>query len=209
MDGLSTSEAPCQALRVTFRRLALPLAWTGVIAWFSGDRWGGATTQSLVPLLGALVPWAAPDQLEAIHQLLRKAAHVTEYAVLAALWLRALRPSLARAWPVALALSLATAILDEVHQTTTLTRGGSAVDVLIDGSGAAAALLALAGGAAALERVIGGLLWIAAAGGTGMIALDWAAGAPLGWLSVSAPAGWIALVLWRRRTRPGASPAPP
>jgi VanZ family protein len=184
---------------VTLRRLALPLAWTAVIGWFSGDRWGGATTESWLPVLSALVPWASPAQLEAAHWMIRKAAHVAEYAVLAALWLQALARGMATAWPAALALAAVTAILDELHQSTTLTRGGSVADVLVDAAGAAAALLALAGGWAAVDRVIGGLLWIAAAGGVAMLALDWAAGAPVGWLAISVPAGWVALLLWRRR----------
>jgi VanZ family protein len=195
---------------VRLRRLALPLAWTGVIAWFSGDRWSSAATESLLPLLSALLPWAAPEQIEAAHGLVRKAAHVAEYAVLAALWLRALAPAMGAAWPVALALSVVTATVDELHQSTTLTRTGSAADVLLDSAGAAGALLTLAWGWPAVDRLIGGLLWIAAAGGTAMIALNWAAGAPLGWLALSVPAAWIALVLWRRsRGRAGPAPARP
>jgi hypothetical protein len=124
---------------------------------------------------------------------------VAEYAVLAALWLRALATAVAAAWPVALAASVVTAILDEVHQATTRSRGGSPVDVLVDAAGAGAALLVLVGGRAGLDRVIASLLWIAAAGGAAMIAVNWAAGAPVGWLAVSAPAAAVALVLWRRQ----------
>ena len=74
--------------------------------------------------------------------LLRKLAHFTEYAVLTALWWRALRglgvefgPALAGA----LAISFGYAVSDELHQTFVDGRHGSAVDVLIDSAGMAAA----------------------------------------------------------------------
>ncbi len=44
-----------------------------------------------------------------------------------------------------------------------------------------------------------GLLWIAAAGGTALLAIDWAAAAPPGWLWLSVPAAWLTLWAWRWR----------
>jgi len=184
-------------------RLLPPLVWTALIAWFSAANWSAAETGLLLlPLLHALVPWAGPEQLTAAHWLIRKAAHFVEYAVLAGLWQWALAARGSPGWRGALGLSVLTAALDEIHQSTTFTRTGSVADVILDSTGAAAALVALASGGAALDRVIGAILWIAAAGGAALIAIGWTAAAPSGWLWVSVPAAWIALFAWRwRRSR--------
>jgi len=74
--------------------------------------------------------------------LLRKLAHFTEYAVLTALWWRALRGLGAEFRPAlagALAISLGYAVSDELHQTFVDGRHGSPLDVLIDSAGMAAA----------------------------------------------------------------------
>jgi VanZ family protein len=68
--------------------------------------------------------------------ILRKAAHMAEYAILAALLWRALRSELG-----ALAAALAYAATDELHQALVRGRHGSPVDVAFDGIGAAAGLL--------------------------------------------------------------------
>ena len=47
----------------------------------------------------------------------------------------------------------------------------------------------------------GALLWVAAAGGTALVAVDWRAGVPAGWLWWSVPPAWIALAFWLRRRR--------
>lgn len=76
----------------------------------------------------------------------RKLAHVCEYALLLALWWRALRTrtSDARALALALAVTFAYAVTDELHQTLESGRSGRALDVGIDMVGAlgAAALIA-------------------------------------------------------------------
>ena len=75
---------------------------------------------------------------------LRKLAHVTEYAVLTALWWRALRGiGLARPVLVAAAISLGYAATDEFHQTFVDGRRGTPVDVLIDSLGIAIAALGI------------------------------------------------------------------
>jgi VanZ family protein len=63
---------------------------------------------------------------------LRKIAHAAEFAVLGFLLLRAVR----NGW-LALALGIAYAISDEVHQSFVPGRQGSPVDVLIDAVGVA------------------------------------------------------------------------
>jgi len=121
-------------------RLLPPLCWTGLIAYFSRNEWGAAETAAwLGPLLGALLPFASPEELATVHLLVRKAAHVMEYAVLAVLW----RLSVGGAWRP-LGFTVLTASLDELHQWFTPGRGGSMPDVLLDGAAAAMALALMA-----------------------------------------------------------------
>jgi VanZ family protein len=61
---------------------------------------------------------------------LRKIAHMTEYAILAALLVRALRQP---GWAVA--LGIAYSISDEVHQSFISGRHGSPFDVVVDAIG--------------------------------------------------------------------------
>ena len=118
-------------------RLLPPLCWSGLIAYFGGGQWGGADTAAwLGPVLRALLPTASPEELAAAHLLIRKAGHVIEYAVLAGLWRQYLGGG---AW-APLGLAVLTASLDELHQSFTPGRGGSLVDVLLDGAAAATAL---------------------------------------------------------------------
>jgi len=185
---------------VTILSLLPPLAWTALIAWFSATSWSASETgRLLLPFLRGLMPWAHPEQLDAAHWLLRKTAHVVEYAVLAGLWWRALAARRSPGWRGALGLCVLTSALDEIHQSTTLTRTGSVADVILDSAAAAAVLMALASGWVAVDRLVGALLWSAAAGGAALIAIGWVVAAPSGWLWLSVPAAWIALFLWRWR----------
>jgi VanZ family protein len=186
----------------TALRFLPPLAWSALIAWFSGAGWGGdATTPLLEPWLRALLPWAAPEQIAGIHWLVRKTGHVIEYAVLALLWRRALTARETPApWRRPLGLVALTAVLDEAHQATTVTRVGSVADVFLDAGAAAAALLvATIGARRAGDRVAHLLLWATAVGGTLILAVDLAAAAPSGWLGPSVAAAWLTLWVWRRR----------
>jgi VanZ family protein len=75
---------------------------------------------------------------------LRKAAHVTEYAVLTFLWWRALRRlGVEAALPAAIAISLLYACSDEFHQTFVDGRTGTPVDVGIDAIGMTIAAVAI------------------------------------------------------------------
>jgi len=186
----------------TALRFLPPLAWSVLIAWFSGARWhGGATTPLLEPWLRGLLPWATPEQIAGVHWLLRKTGHVVEYAVLALLWRRALTgPDAPAPWRWPLALAVLTGGLDETHQAFTPTREGRIADVLLDSGAAAAALLVAARGMwRAADGLAWLLLWAAAAGGTVLLAIDLAAAAPSGWLWWSVPAAWLTLWIWRRR----------
>ncbi|HZO60848.1 MAG TPA: VanZ family protein [Solirubrobacterales bacterium] len=75
---------------------------------------------------------------------LRKMAHVTEYAVLTALWWRALRAlDVGRPLAGAIGIALLYAASDEWHQTFVDGRTGTPVDVLIDAVGMALAALVI------------------------------------------------------------------
>ncbi len=106
-------------VRSPFVRLWLPvLAWAAVIFALS----------SIPSLSTGLGTWDL---------LLRKAAHMTEFAVLGALLVRAL----GRTTP-ALALGVAYAASDEWHQTLVRGRDGKVLDVAIDAVGVAIGVLA-------------------------------------------------------------------
>ena len=186
----------------TALRFLPPLAWSVLIAWFSGARFhGGATASFIEPWLRALLPWATLEQIAGAHWLLRKTGHVVEYAVLALLWRRALAgPDAPPSWRWPLALAMVTAGLDEIRQALTPTREGHVADVLLDSSAAAAALrVATLGARRAADGLAWILLWAAAAGGTLMLVIDLAASAPSGWLWLRVPAAWLALWVWRRK----------
>ncbi len=107
------------------------------------------TAWFLVPLLKWLNPAISNEAIALIHTLVRKAAHLTEYAILALLVLRAaarsrgtVHDNFYRAASVALLVSATYAALDEFHQSFVPGRTASAYDVLIDTSGATAALVA-------------------------------------------------------------------
>ena len=124
------------------------LLWMAFIFAMSTDLGSAVHTSRL---LGPLLRWLKPDltheQLEWVQFLVRKAGHLTEYAVLAGLLARAIRASLrpAPAWlgrAVGLAWTgaAAYAATDEFHQSFVPTRTASFGDVVIDACGAALGL---------------------------------------------------------------------
>jgi VanZ family protein len=188
---------------------APPIVWTAVILLMSsGDFSADKTAGVLHPLLTWLFPWLTPEHVRLAHGVARKAAHLTEYAILAALWWRAFTrsgavPLAAAGW--ALALSVACAVVDESHQAFVPTRTGSAGDVLIDSLGALIALVpARLGWRRTAEVGTSLLLWVAAAGGLAALGLELAAGARGGvlWLTVPLAAALL-LYRWRRRATRG------
>jgi VanZ family protein len=123
-------------------RLAPSLAWTALVLFLGSIYFGADHTRVLLlPILRALAPVTGMPVHE-LHTVVRKAAHVTEYAVLAALWFRALawrRGAVTASW-LALCLCLTCAVIDEAHQALVPNRTGSARDVVIDATGAVVAL---------------------------------------------------------------------
>jgi VanZ family protein len=191
------------------KRLAFwlpPLVWMAAIMWFSGNDFSAENTGSVLkPVLQWLLPRLTAPQIAAIHGLIRKSAHVTEYAVLAALWFVALarerRLTPRRAAWLAFLVAVGWAFLDELHQATEPSRTASAMDVAIDATGAlVASTIGRYGWGRALDVASAGFLWVAAAGGAVVMALDLASGVAAGVLWLTVPAAIVALVLrWRGR----------
>ena len=128
-------------------------AWLPALCWMavifimsampgdvSGEQSGFVMELAMAALDFIKGGWAAANVDTALLELvIRKAAHMAEYAILFACYVRALRFEGAR-HPRALALVLcaAYACTDEYHQSFTEDRGPSPVDVMIDTAGAAA-----------------------------------------------------------------------
>ena len=182
-----------------------------VIVGFSTDAASSEHTEGwLLPFLRTLAPWATAAQLEALHWLVRKIAHLSEYAVLAALWLRALVRghglSPRNAGLIALAISVAWAALDEAHQLFVPSRSASVTDVALDTTGALIALtVARVGWRRAADRATATLLWIALIGGAAFLLVNALLGVPSGALWLTAPTAALALLirtmLARQRSR--------
>lgn len=122
---------------------ALCAAWMALIFFMSampGDVSGEQSGTIVDLLLGALeTAGVAQEAIDPamLELLLRKGAHMAEYAVLFVLFFRALRLSGARhPGLTALLMSAAYAATDEFHQMFSEGRGPSPVDVLIDTAGA-------------------------------------------------------------------------
>lgn len=125
------------------------LLWMGVIFVFSaqtGAISGGTSGRILKVFIGIFYPnfdSLSPDLQSSImsvwHTVIRKVAHFSEYAVLAALSANAIRTyNLSRALKFAIPVGVGFlyAVSDEIHQLFVADRAGSPKDVLIDTSGA-------------------------------------------------------------------------
>lgn len=126
-------------------------AWLPVALWMTLMFFGSTdlmsaehTSRFLTPFLRWLNPAISPEAIAQAHFFVRKAAHVTEYAVLSGLLFRALRRPLGSFWRRA-AFALIPAILfattDEWHQSFVATRTASLGDVCIDSLGAVVGIL--------------------------------------------------------------------
>lgn len=132
-------------MRVLLRWMAVA-AWAAVILAaadesFSAESSGGWFRR----LFGFDPPYV-------LHMIIRKLAHVVEYAVLGALALYAARASFTRAAAIAMTVALALAVTDEWRQSLSRTRTGSVWDVLLDLAGAALGAWMLNAFPAALAR---------------------------------------------------------
>ena len=133
------------AIRDLLRNWVPVVAWMLLIFLASGDLMSAEhTSRFLIPLLR----WIAPDisyaTVVSIQFLVRKCAHLVEYAILAALLWRALPRSprrFQRAVAIALVVAVVYACLDEFHQSFIPSRTGVPQDVVIDCCGALLGLL--------------------------------------------------------------------
>jgi VanZ family protein len=153
--------APLRRIRFSFAVLKLRpflkywlpvLILLALIFSASADSHSYEHTSLLVePFLHWLFPKMSEAHVKAIHHLIRKSGHLTEYAVLALLLWRAIRRPVKKdprpwIWPeagLALAIVFLVAASDEFHQIFVSTRTALVSDVVIDTVGGAAALLAL------------------------------------------------------------------
>lgn len=116
-----------------------------VIFTASTEKGSQKHTEAMVrPPVQFISPTITEPQFQKVHFDVRKAAHFIEYAILAALLLRAVRaqPGLAKLSlfvqiPMAILISAAYAGTDEWHQHFVHSRTANFKDVLIDTSGAA------------------------------------------------------------------------
>ena len=118
-----------------------PIAWIALILIASSDLMSAEHTSRFIgPLLRWVIPDIAAEQVAAVQFYVRKAAHVTEYAILGALLMRALAAGVKMVSTsdifVALAVALLCAGTDEFHQSLVQSRTGSPFDVMLDLAGA-------------------------------------------------------------------------
>ena len=122
-------------------RYGPPIVWAILIFIGSGDLLSGSHTGGfLLKPLRWLFPQASEATLGGIHFWIRKAGHVTEYAILAGLTARAFRTSsvefLRRGWFwAALTVAVVYSLSDEFHQSFVPSRGASLHDSMIDSIG--------------------------------------------------------------------------
>ena len=123
------------------------IIWMAVISFASTQEFSADNTSKFVrPLLLWLFPNLTEEGIALAHFLVRKAAHLTEYAVLGCLAARAFTGSsrgfLRQRWFLAgMLLVVLHALLDEYHQSFVPSRTGSIYDSGIDIAGGLIGLL--------------------------------------------------------------------
>ncbi len=141
-------------LRILLKYWLPPLVWMCLIFSASADTKSYQHSSALFfPVLHWLFPYLSDAQMDFLHHLFRKTAHLTEYALLALLLWRAIRQPQktdhgTRPWRWdetggALTIVFAYAASDEFHQIFVPSRTPMITDVLIDTTGGAIGLLLL------------------------------------------------------------------
>lgn len=152
---LSTSialrqEMETRSTRERIWRYTPLIIWMALISFASSNEFSAVNTSRVVrPLLLWLFPNIAEESIGVAHFIVRKAAHITEYAILGWLAARAFTASsrefLQRRWFLAGLLLIALhALLDEYHQSFVPSRTGSLYDSGIDIAGGLIGLIAFA-----------------------------------------------------------------
>ena len=127
-----------------FLKYLLPLlVWLGVIFLGSTDLMSAEhTSRFILPFLRWLKPDISPESLASIHVVVRKGAHLSEYAILTLLLLRAaiymtnLKRSMSVLCLSVWGICIFVAATDEFHQMFVRSRGASFRDIMIDSAGA-------------------------------------------------------------------------
>jgi len=132
-----------------FRRWWTALAWAVVISTLSTESFSAEnTSRVIIPILHWVFPHTSLDTLFAIHHVLRKCAHFTEYFILSLLILRGIRGQRREThlrWALLAILIVAGyASLDELHQAFVPGRTPAFTDVLLDTTGGVAAQIVAA-----------------------------------------------------------------
>ncbi len=128
-----------------FGRLLPVCLWMIVIGVMSHQQDSGNHSSGVLHFALALLGLSLnPESIAQVHWLLRKCAHVSEYAILAFLIGRASVAPPPRLFAQAFIVSVLFAASDEWHQNFVPQRVGSLQDVLIDSLGASLGLVALA-----------------------------------------------------------------
>ena len=148
----------------SFLKYWLPvLIWLGVIFIGSSDLMSAEhTSRFLIPFLRWLKPNISPETLAVIHFVVRKCAHLTEYAVLALLLFRAVFRGTHLKWSMSILcvsvwiVCVLVAAADEFHQSFVESRGASVWDVMIDAGGAIFGLVISAGFAGGRSKKLEG-----------------------------------------------------
>jgi VanZ family protein len=122
-----------------------PILWAAAIFGFSSQILSSENTGPIVEsFITAIFGYTIkPSTINTIHYLMRKAGHLTEYAILAALLFRAIRRD-RTGWnwrwaAAAIAIAALYAATDEFHQSFVPGRTPSVWDVLLDTTGASLA----------------------------------------------------------------------
>jgi VanZ family protein len=128
-------------------RWSTTLAWAGLIFYLSTGTFGGSFTEWLLTEVLRILHLTISDRTFAVlHFLLRKGAHLTEYAIFALLLYSSLLKDETEAWRprTALVSVLITGLYslsDEFHQSFVPGRGPSLKDCALDTAGAILAML--------------------------------------------------------------------
>lgn len=149
-NGPSTRSSDATSGRLGVLQRWLPVVvWAVFISWFSTDAFSARSTNSYIdPVLRFFFGELTPAGFRLAHSVVRKSAHLIEYAILAVLTVRALtapgvrvpRATVARAM-IYCALY---AFIDEAHQALVPSRTGSVIDVMVDTTGATIGTLLMA-----------------------------------------------------------------
>ena len=135
--------------------------WALFISWMSTEAGSPRHTSRFIgPFLRWLHPGIRDETVQQVQFVIRKTAHVTEYALLSVLLWRARRKAYwgdPRPWRrnealFAVLACVLFAVTDEWHQSFVPGREGRAADVVLDGAGACAGMLAVWGWYRCKER---------------------------------------------------------